>query len=55
MAPHFTASRYVNAEKVGDGGAVLTAFGPNWSRRLREVNRQYNPHNVFHLNQNIKP
>jgi FAD/FMN-containing dehydrogenase len=57
MAPHFTEGRYVNylnAEEVGDGDAVSAAFGPNW-KRLREVKRKYDPDNVFHLNQNIKP
>ena len=57
MAPHFAAGRYVNylnAEEVGDDAAVSAAFGPNW-KRLREVKRKYDPDNVFHLNQNIKP
>jgi FAD/FMN-containing dehydrogenase len=57
MAPHFTAGRYanyLNADEVGDGGAVSAAFGPNW-KRLLEVKRKYDPDNVFHLNQNIKP
>jgi FAD/FMN-containing dehydrogenase len=30
------------------------AFGPNW-KRLREIKQKYDPDNVFHLNQNIKP
>ena len=57
MVPHFTTGRYVNylnAEEVGDDGAVSAAFGPNW-KRLREVKGKYDPDNVFHLNQNIKP
>jgi FAD/FMN-containing dehydrogenase len=57
MAPHFTAGRYanyLNADEVGDGGAVSAAFGPNW-KRLLEVKRKYDPDNVFHLNQNIRP
>ena len=57
MAPHFTAGRYVNylnADEVGEDSAVEAAFGPNW-KRLREVKRRYDPENVFHLNQNIKP
>jgi FAD/FMN-containing dehydrogenase len=39
---------------MDEGGAVESAFGPNL-RRLREVKRCYDPDNVFHLNQNIKP
>jgi len=57
MGPHFAAGRYVNylnADEVDEGSAVAAAFGPNW-KRLREVKRQYDPDNVFHLNQNIKP
>ena len=57
MAPHFAHGRYVNylnAEEVVDGGAVEAAFGANY-KRLREVKRRYDPDNVFHLNQNIKP
>jgi FAD/FMN-containing dehydrogenase len=57
MAPHFTTGRYVNylnGDEVGDDTAVSAAFGPNW-KRLREVKRKYDPDNVFHLNQNIKP
>ena len=57
MASHFAHGRYVNylnAEEVGDGGAVEAAFGPN-VKRLRDVKRRYDPDNVFHLNQNIRP
>jgi FAD/FMN-containing dehydrogenase len=57
MAPHFASGRYVNylnAEEVGEQNSVAAAFGPNWMR-LREVKRRYDPDNVFHLNQNIKP
>jgi hypothetical protein len=57
MAPHFASGRYVNylnAEEVVDESAVSAAFGPN-GKRLLEVKRKYDPDNVFHLNQNIKP
>lgn len=57
MRPHFAEGRYVNylnADEMDEGSAVESAFGPNW-RRLREVKRCYDPDNVFHLNQNIKP
>jgi FAD/FMN-containing dehydrogenase len=57
MAPHFAAGRYVNylnVEEMDQASAVEAAFGPNW-KRLREVKRRYDPDNVFHLNQNIKP
>ena len=57
MTPHFASGRYanyLNAEEVEQGDAVAAAFGPN-AARLREIKRQYDPDNVFHLNQNIKP
>jgi FAD/FMN-containing dehydrogenase len=57
MASHFTAGRYVNylnADEAGEDTAIAAAFGPN-GKRLREVKRKYDPDNVFHLNQNIKP
>jgi FAD/FMN-containing dehydrogenase len=57
MAPHFAAGRYVNylnVDEVGEGSAAEAAFGPN-GKRLREVKRGYDPDNIFHLNQNIKP
>ena len=57
MAPHFTSGRYVNylnADELAEGDSVSAAFGSNW-KRLREVKRRYDPDNVFHLNQNIKP
>jgi hypothetical protein len=44
----------LNADEVGEDSAVSAAFGPN-GKRLREVKRRYDPDNVFHLNQNIKP
>jgi FAD/FMN-containing dehydrogenase len=57
MTSHFASGRYVNylnAEEVGEQNAVAAAFGPN-GKRLAEVKRRYDPDNVFHLNQNIKP
>jgi hypothetical protein len=57
MAPHFRTGRYVNylnADEVVETSAVSAAFGEN-GKRLREVKRWYDPDNVFHLNQNIKP
>ena len=57
MAPHFTAGplRQLPERRRGaEGSAVSAAFGPN-GKRLREVKRRYDPDNVFHLNQNIKP
>jgi FAD/FMN-containing dehydrogenase len=53
---HFgTARRWLNY--LGDDqaeDAIRAAYGPNYDR-LREVKRQYDPDNVFHLNHNIAP
>ena len=57
MAPHFAEGRYanyLNADEVTDPREVSAAFGSN-TKRLREVKQRYDPDNVFHLNQNIKP
>ena len=56
LRPHFgTARRWLNY--LGDDqaeDAIRGAYGPNYDR-LREVKRQYDPDNVFHLNHNIAP
>ena len=57
MTPHFGAGRYVNylnADEITERGSVEAAFGPN-AARLRQIKRQYDPDNVFHVNQNITP
>lgn len=57
LSSHFASGRYanyLNTEEVGDQGAVAAAFGANWNR-LRDVKRRYDPDNVFHFNQNIRP
>jgi FAD/FMN-containing dehydrogenase len=38
----------------GDEG-VGRAYHPEQLARLAELKRKYDPENVFHLNQNIKP
>jgi FAD/FMN-containing dehydrogenase len=55
MRPHFGTGRWLNY--LGDDqaeDAVRAAYGSNYER-LREVKRQYDPDNVFHLNHNIAP
>jgi FAD/FMN-containing dehydrogenase len=45
---------YVNALGDESEARVRAAYGPNWDR-LRATKRRYDPENVFHLNQNVKP
>ena len=55
MAPFTGSGRYVNyLGDVEDEDAMAGAFGPNYAR-LRQVKKQYDPSNLFHLNQNILP
>ncbi|MBZ9602024.1 BBE domain-containing protein [Phyllobacterium chamaecytisi] len=34
---------------------VRDAYGAETYARLQEVKRTYDPHNLFHINQNIQP
>lgn len=54
LRPFSTGAVYVN--NLGDEGEdrVKAAYGPNY-RRLVEVKNEYDPTNMFCLNQNIKP
>jgi FAD/FMN-containing dehydrogenase len=55
MRPSFTPARYVNYLGDDDGeDAVAAAYGPN-HQRLRTLKQKYDPTNLFHLNQNIRP
>jgi FAD/FMN-containing dehydrogenase len=53
-APYASAGAYVNFMTAEEGDRVAAAYGSNYNR-LVEIKRRYDPENVFHLNQNIKP
>ncbi len=55
MQPYMAAGRYVNYLGEDEGeDPVAAAYGPNYER-LRSIKMEYDPANVFHMNQNIKP
>jgi FAD/FMN-containing dehydrogenase len=56
MQPYAASGRYVNylgGEEEGED-PVAAAYGANYAR-LRIVKAKYDPANLFHMNQNIKP
>ena len=53
-APYASAGAYVNFMTAEETERVAAAYGANYDR-LAGIKRQYDPGNVFHLNQNIKP
>jgi FAD/FMN-containing dehydrogenase len=53
-APHSEAGGYINFMSDDDQGRVQDNDAGNY-QRLVEVKRAYDPGNLFHHNQNIKP
>jgi FAD/FMN-containing dehydrogenase len=53
-APYASAGAYVNFMTEDESDRVAAAYGGNYAR-LMQIKKQYDPENVFHLNQNIKP
>jgi FAD/FMN-containing dehydrogenase len=53
-APYASAGAYINFMTEEEGGRVAAAYGSNYNR-LVQIKRRYDPENVFHYNQNIKP
>ena len=54
MTPHLQDAVYVNNLGVEGPARVRSAYGSNY-QRLAEVKNEYDPCNVFRLNQNITP
>lgn len=55
MRPFMRSGGYVNYLDHDDAGdPVAAAYGPN-HHRLQKLKAKYDPENVFHMNQNIRP
>jgi FAD/FMN-containing dehydrogenase len=52
--PYATGGAYVNFLTQEEGDRVQAAYGPNYDRLLA-VKNQYDPTNLFRMNQNIRP
>ena len=53
-APYASAGAYVNFMTEEEGDRVAAAYGSNYDR-LVQIKKRYDPENMFHMNQNIKP
>ena len=53
-APFASSGAYVNFMTEEEGDRVESAYGTNY-HRLVQIKRQYDPENIFNMNQNIKP
>jgi FAD/FMN-containing dehydrogenase len=54
IAPHSEPGAYINFASSDDSGKAVDNYGANYER-LQQVKRQYDPGNLFHLNQNVLP
>jgi FAD/FMN-containing dehydrogenase len=52
--PYASAGAYVNFMTAEESDRVIAAYGANYER-LAQIKKRYDPDNIFHLNQNIKP
>ena len=53
-APHSERGGYVNFMSDDDQDRVVVNYRANY-QRLADIKRTYDPGNLFHLNQNIRP
>ena len=54
MAPYASGGVYVNFMTGEETDRVAAAYGANY-QRLARIKQHYDPDNLFHLNQNIRP
>ena len=52
--PYASGGAYVNFMTADEAERVASAYGANY-QRLARIKKQYDPHNFFHVNQNIRP
>ncbi|MDW5312723.1 FAD-binding oxidoreductase [Rhizobium sp. PL01] len=52
--PYSTGTAYINFMPEDEGDRVAAAYAGNY-QRLSEIKRRYDPHNLFRMNQNVKP
>jgi FAD/FMN-containing dehydrogenase len=53
-APYAAGSVYINFLNDDEVDRIAEAYGPNYLR-LKEIKARYDPDNLFHSNQNIRP
>ena len=53
-APYASAGAYINFMTADEVNRVAAAYGSNYDR-LAQIKKRYDPENIFHFNQNIKP
>ena len=54
LHPYSTGSAYVNFMMQEGEDRIRATYGANYDR-LAEIKGRYDPDNVFHVNQNIRP
>ena len=53
-SPHSEEGGYINFAADDDQGRAPANFGKNYAR-LVQATKKYDPHNMFRINQNIRP
>lgn len=54
LHPHSSGAAYVNFLTDDTPDRVVAAYGKNYAR-LAQIKAKYDPNNLFHINQNIRP